>query len=259
MRLVPLYVGLLVSFAWFPVRSHAIASIAGQVDLVPGSDAGVTEGVQIAEAPPGTRPASAPDDFKSIDTSSSSHPGGQSQLPILLGTDLSIEPAEVFRARLNSSSIAVEVEGDPSAFVIIEPFYNPLPSVVDYALWLEEWIQSDEIRFNEAISGPEADPDRDNLSNVTEYAFGLDPQASDLPPAMQIKATRLPGVGESIDVEYAIATRPRNSGLSLESPSPLRVRGGGNRDMANRRRMTGTDRLIFGEFRVRNHVSFSFV
>ncbi|MGJ8641927.1 MAG: hypothetical protein ACSHX9_00850 [Luteolibacter sp.] len=85
-------------------------------------------------------------------------------------------------------------------------------------------------RFNAAeqadvlVSGTEADPDGDGLSNVEEYGYGLNPKEPDVSPVRIVAATR-----ESIDLkfpwasgteaEYVIQTAPGLTGFGVVSGS----------------------------------------
>lgn len=73
-------------------------------------------------------------------------------------------------ANFNGSSFSYTIDdgrgGQDSATVILTP-------VATYAAWRLAWFGDD--ADDPAIANPEADPDRDGLDNLTEYALGTDP------------------------------------------------------------------------------------
>ena len=58
-----------------------------------------------------------------------------------------------------------------------------------FATWQQQQFGAD--AGNPAIAGPEADPDRDGLRNLAEYALGLDPRAWSAAPAVDMDGTSL--------------------------------------------------------------------
>ncbi|HLS28600.1 MAG TPA: hypothetical protein VK041_08105, partial [Opitutales bacterium] len=93
-----------------------------------------------------------------------------------------------------------------------------------YAAWAETYFNSSEME-NPSISGPNADPDGDGITNLLEYAFGGNPLDSDR-SILPFTATAEEGGEEYLTITF---TRPSDIDLSyeIEASGDLDVWGGG--------------------------------
>ncbi|MBP6865398.1 MAG: autotransporter-associated beta strand repeat-containing protein [Candidatus Didemnitutus sp.] len=80
--------------------------------------------------------------------------------------------------------------------------FTPAPVIADpYTTWLAEYFTTEELNLP-TVSGALADPDRDGLANLLEYALGLDPRAA--------SPTAVPATSTENGFWVFLYTRPAN-------------------------------------------------
>jgi hypothetical protein len=73
-----------------------------------------------------------------------------------------------------------------------EAVTSPAPPYLSYGAWVVDYFSPAE-RDNFAITGQNADPDGDAITNLHEYAIGSDPRKVSADSALSIKTGELPG------------------------------------------------------------------
>jgi surface-anchored protein len=120
----------------------------------------------------------------------------------------------IHRVRLKASAFAGPGATNPTGFSSV---YTLTFAIGPFAQWQASHFSSVELD-DPMVCGPDADPDRDGMKNLVEFAFGYDPQSGEATPVAAGLGLPRMSISEEGGIVYEVLEYPARRAGSQVSP-----------------------------------------